>query len=88
MQKSWRTDADKLTFIACTSPPVPPPSFDPGIFDSPESMIGDVNLFLNADNDEIKSTDWCLANTDIKKTLEVCVEVFPRIKVPALLTTD
>ncbi|KAH9207354.1 GNAT domain-containing protein, partial [Leptodontidium sp. 2 PMI_412] len=56
MQRSWRTDVDKLTFIAClplsstsSSPPrsiQTPHQLTPGIADSPSSMIGDVNLFL------------------------------------------
>ncbi|KAH8598122.1 GNAT domain-containing protein [Bisporella sp. PMI_857] len=53
MQASWRTDADKLTFIACK-----PPSADlvnqtkAGTIDAPSEMIGDVNLFLStADED-------------------------------------
>ncbi|KAK0109619.1 hypothetical protein ONS95_002300 [Cadophora gregata] len=51
MQRSWRTDADKLTFIACL--PLPsssssslPRTLTPGAFDSPTHIIGDVNLFL------------------------------------------
>ncbi|RDW68442.1 N-acetyltransferase [Coleophoma crateriformis] len=54
MQHSWRLDHDKLTFIACK------PLSDAkdttavaGICDEPESMLGDVNLFLSpADEDE------------------------------------
>ncbi len=51
MQASWRTDADKLTFIACV--PCPRSSIiTPGLQDSPDCMIGDVNLFLSeADED-------------------------------------
>jgi hypothetical protein len=62
MQRSWRTDYDKLTFIAC----LPLTSHDrinqeierrksavAGIDDASERMIGDVNLFLSAaDEDE------------------------------------
>jgi len=65
MQKSWRNDSDKLTFIVC----VPlrklgnfdqlEECFDDGFeadqgkCDIPESMLGDVNLFLTpADEDE------------------------------------
>lgn len=54
MQRSWRTDADKLTFIAC----LPRSSLSKGspitseIDDSPDKMIGDINLFLTpADED-------------------------------------
>ncbi|PUU78072.1 GNAT domain-containing protein [Tuber borchii] len=49
MQKSWREDGDKLTFIACL-----PPSSSSSIAkavragkdDASECMLGDVNLFL------------------------------------------
>jgi Acetyltransferase (GNAT) domain len=59
MQASWRTDADKLTFIACRPLPLlpsvstPPP--DPaaalitaGTADAPACLLGDINLFLTA----------------------------------------
>ncbi|KAF3906260.1 hypothetical protein ABW20_dc0102543 [Dactylellina cionopaga] len=63
MQKSWREDADKLTFILCL------PSagikllggsekrrkehhLAEGVEDAPEFLIGDVNLFLYEDEDE------------------------------------
>lgn len=56
MQRSWRQDADKLTFIACTA------SEDlyesqrtvvaGGENDAPEKMIGDVNLFIHEADDE------------------------------------
>jgi RimJ/RimL family protein N-acetyltransferase len=48
MQQSWRTDNDKLTFIVC----LPRSSSSNGgkvqgsVDDSPERMIGDINLFL------------------------------------------
>jgi hypothetical protein len=53
MQQSWRNDHDKITFIPCL------PSFgdatgnvQAGLFDAPDRMIGDVNLFLSpADED-------------------------------------
>ena len=65
MQLSWRTDADKLTFIACTAPlasndedtvssSMPgnaQQSVSAGKEDAPASMIGDVNLFLNMEDD-------------------------------------
>lgn len=53
MQRSWREDADKLTFIVCTHPGKQ--SYDtiiPGQHDAPEWMVGDVNLFLYDDEDE------------------------------------
>src|SRR4051794_40102920 len=49
MQQSWREDSDKLTFII--SRPLGKPgqitSVDAGIYDSPDAMIGDVNMFLS-----------------------------------------
>lgn len=61
MQRSWRLDADKLTFIVCTHPgdqywdeiitASPTPSIIPGQQDAPEWMVGDVNLFLNDDDE-------------------------------------
>lgn len=50
MQRSWRQDADKLTFIACR-----PIAADSSINLSPENdsasnMIGDINLFLRVDD--------------------------------------
>ena len=62
MQRSWREDADKLTFIVCAhygehyykdiirSPRTR--SIISGQQDAPEWMIGDVNLFLYDDEDE------------------------------------
>lgn len=55
MQRSWRFDADKLTFIACTAPEDLDQSAGttnvwPGD-DAPERMIGDVNLFLLKDEE-------------------------------------
>lgn len=58
MQRSWRQDRDKLTFIVCTAPlsqdaetPSTAEQMTPGQHDAPEHMIGDVNLFLYADVD-------------------------------------
>lgn len=52
MQRSWRQDADKLTFIACR--PLPNPLERPIYLspedDSPENMVGDINLFLRVDD--------------------------------------
>jgi len=59
MQRSWRSDHDKLTFIACL--PLPsssttsstPAQIRGGEHDAAERMIGDVNLFLSpADEDD------------------------------------
>lgn len=52
MQRSWRQDADKLTFIACR--PVSRPTENPISLtpedDSPANMVGDINLFLRVDD--------------------------------------
>ncbi|KAH0605112.1 uncharacterized protein H6S33_005094 [Morchella sextelata] len=48
MQRKWREDADKLTFIVCLPPATPGSPVD----DSPARMIGDVNLFLYLEDSE------------------------------------
>jgi RimJ/RimL family protein N-acetyltransferase len=57
MQRSWRTDHDKLTFIACQALPGQDAGSRSAVVaakdDAPEKMLGDVNLFLTpADEDE------------------------------------
>ena len=62
MQRSWREDVDKLTFIVCTHPGSDyydlvarhsqTVSIIPGKQDAPENMIGDVNLFLYDDDED------------------------------------
>lgn len=54
MQESWRQDSDKLTFIAClpTDPYSDQTDIKPGLLDSPDHMIGDVNLFLSAADED------------------------------------
>lgn len=53
MQRSWRNDHDKLTFIACLPISDGVREVGGGEHDNPERMIGDVNLFLSkADEDE------------------------------------
>ncbi|KAJ4344433.1 uncharacterized protein N0V89_012175 [Didymosphaeria variabile] len=52
MQESWRTDADKLTFIICAPPPIEPEHITAEEEDAPHGMIGDVNLFLNPDDED------------------------------------
>jgi hypothetical protein len=57
MQRSWRIDADKLTFIACL--PIDAPASGPKVpgvaaqkSDAPDRMLGDINLFITpADED-------------------------------------
>jgi RimJ/RimL family protein N-acetyltransferase len=67
MQKSWREDGDKLTFIACLpyegafeadeNENVVLKGGQPEV-DRPSKMIGDVNLFLvEADNDDDEEED-------------------------------
>jgi RimJ/RimL family protein N-acetyltransferase len=48
MQTSWRQDADKLTFIICTSPSDVSTlgKVTPRVEDASDCLIGDVNLFL------------------------------------------
>ncbi len=62
MQLSWREDTDKLTFIICLPLAHSVPrqaAFLVGVDDSPERMVGDINLFLAqpADDDEDDDED-------------------------------
>lgn len=57
MQQSWRQDADKLTFIICqpissSEPANASASTVTTESDSPQNMIGDINLFLRVDDGE------------------------------------
>ena len=54
MQRSWRTDNDKLTFIVCQSrePESATQTVQGGQDDRPERMIGDINLFLFEPEDD------------------------------------
>lgn len=52
MQRSWRDDADKLTFIVCLAPPGTPDKVRGKVHDAPAAMIGDVNLFLVPDDEQ------------------------------------
>ncbi|RKF63318.1 N-acetyltransferase 9-like protein [Erysiphe neolycopersici] len=47
MQKSWRNDRDKLTFIACKPNSRVEKKITAGIQDSANLLLGDVNLFLS-----------------------------------------
>ncbi|KAB8304594.1 hypothetical protein EYC80_003972 [Monilinia laxa] len=56
MQRSWRTDHDKLTFIICIpdsdGEKLASEEVKRGVADAPAKMIGDINLFLSeADED-------------------------------------
>ncbi|KKY17863.1 putative n-acetyltransferase 9 [Diplodia seriata] len=51
MQRSWREDADKLTFIVCVAPTFPS-RIQAKVDDAPAAMIGDVNLFLVPDDED------------------------------------
>ncbi|KAF7718044.1 Uncharacterized protein PECH_002377 [Penicillium ucsense] len=57
MQRSWRQDADKLTFIVCRPIGDPDDTSDVTTHlsadsDSPSNMVGDINLFLHVDDGE------------------------------------
>jgi len=52
MQQSWRTDADKLTFITCLPLPGERTEIIAREHDAPARMIGDVNLFLTEDSND------------------------------------
>lgn len=66
MQRSWRTDRDKLTFIICQplSQTSNLKSVQAGEHDSADRMVGDINLFLFwADTDDNEETDATDAST-------------------------
>ena len=46
MQRSWRQDSDKLTFISCLAPPTSDARIIARQQDASDRMLGDVNLFL------------------------------------------
>lgn len=50
MQRSWRIDSDKLTFIACESKERKPDQ--PSLEHEIATMVGDVNLFILANEEE------------------------------------
>lgn len=54
MQRSWRADPDKLTFIICHPNAEVQSSGRDGLLDH-DSMIGDVNLFISSSEDEAGS---------------------------------
>ncbi|TGO49741.1 hypothetical protein BCON_0201g00090 [Botryotinia convoluta] len=63
MQRSWRTDHDKLTFIICLPEERNALSeIRKGVSDAPAKMIGDVNLFISeAEEDE----EGCIGEIEI-----------------------
>lgn len=71
MQKSWREDHDKLTFIACQKAyPLPKDGIIHGgtkesSYDREARMIGDVNLFLTADADDDAGEDEVVGEVEI-----------------------
>jgi ribosomal protein S18 acetylase RimI-like enzyme len=80
MQQSWRNDADKLTFIVCLAPEslsdikTLDSGIVPGSLDSPETMIGDVNLFLypheeDDEDEEGEAKDASIAAAQKKKVI-------------------
>ena len=52
MQQTWRTDADKLTFISCMPLNAAKGSVQATEHDAFDRMLGDVNLFLTDSDDE------------------------------------
>lgn len=58
MQRSWRTDGDKITFIICR--PLPRDQamtctnsiVQTGVHDAEDKMLGDVNLFISRSEDD------------------------------------
>ncbi|KAF2810492.1 uncharacterized protein BDZ99DRAFT_508898 [Mytilinidion resinicola] len=69
MQRSWRLDADKLTFIACIAPLQKPQHVTPAQHDAPDRMLGDVNLFLcdAADDNDDEEAEDPKAETAVKE---------------------
>jgi RimJ/RimL family protein N-acetyltransferase len=63
MQRSWRQDPDKLTFIACLPPSAIPTTITPKQDDASSLMLGDINLFLNDDDDDEDDEDATSTST-------------------------
>src|ERR1051326_8634542 len=76
MQRSWREDADKLTFIACLPSAELGGSDDKPVtgakHDTPDLMIGDVNMFIAENEDDDDAT---ADGTAVSKTKGVIGEV-------------
>jgi RimJ/RimL family protein N-acetyltransferase len=77
MQRSWRNDGDKLTFIACL--PITNSEgrnekgngnvVQVGIDDADEKMIGDVNLFLSEDDEDDEDENDDEKHEEAKKVI-------------------
>lgn len=71
MQASWREDGDKITFIACLPLLSPEASLRVQADDSPDRMVGDINLFLTpAEEDEegcIGEIELMIAETKFRR---------------------
>lgn len=81
MQESWRQDADKLTFIACTSFPTLS-SVSELERQEVDAMVGDVNLFLSTcDDEEEESSDRAdFQDADRKSLAAAPIEVVGEIE--------
>lgn len=79
MQQSWRTDNDKLTFIVClprqSSSSNDGSKVQGGSDDSPEKMIGDINLFLFEPEDDDDDDDQDGTNSGTEKSNGVVGEI-------------
>lgn len=77
MQRSWRTDNDKLTFIVCQSrePESVSQTVQGGQDDRPERMIGDINLFLFEPEDDDDDDDGERANDSTKQSNALVGEI-------------
>ncbi|KAH0331511.1 hypothetical protein KCU74_g4616, partial [Aureobasidium melanogenum] len=78
MQRSWRQDSDKLTFIVCLPPSSPADSnttITPKQDDAPSRMIGDINLFLVDDDDDEDES-----NTSVSKSTLGEIELMIAVK--------
>lgn len=77
MQRSWRIDNDKLTFIVCQSREATsgPQAVRAGDDDRPERMIGDINLFLFEPEDEDDDDNAVQAASHTKPSNAVVGEI-------------